>query len=267
MISTQLLERAEFIRFDLLRNHQLAEIIKKHPNARGSVRHSPAFFSENVQRAILPETLSGAFKKAGRRGPSVFFLICVFVITCGVWRVQEGYADGEEGRRPRVFSIEFRDEPLTACVARLSVISGWHIHVSGYYEDFNVTTTLKDITLEKALARILKGVDHALKWNEETRRVDLFLYAGSETDRQGAGIRAPSPSFSVRPRHVGKPGEMSRDAEYNTSNDGVVKEPDRGDRIHRPAKGLGDGAGRGTDIPLSGSDTDFIQGTQTGRYD
>lgn len=239
----------------------------KHLNAQGSVNHSPAFFSENAHHTILLKPILVAFKKAERRGLSFFFLVCVLVINSGVWKVQEGYADGEDGHRPRVFSIEFKGEPLTACLERLSIVSGYHIHVSGHYRDFNVTTKLKDVTLEKALERILKGVDNALKWNEETRRVDLFLYVRSETDHQRARLPSPSPSLSVKPRHIGKSEKMSRNPENNVSNDGVLKEPDRGDRMNSPAKGIRDGAWKETDIPLSGSDTDFIQGTQTGQYD
>lgn len=203
-------------------------------------------------------------KKTRKKNYFFFFLVCLFIINLGVNIARKGYADEEGGYRTPAFSLEFKDESITACLERLSLVSGYDIHISGDYTDFTVSMKLKDVTLEKALERILKGIDHALKWNKETRKVSLFLYNGPKMNNQRVTLPDFTPSFPVMPPPQEKPDEIQENLETDSSDDRDLTEPDSGTPDDSRENRVRDKLWKRTDLPLSGSDTDFIQGTRTG---
>lgn len=100
-----------------------------------------------------------------------------------------------------LISLEVRDETLEKTLARVSRISGYTIDLQPEWRDLSVTVSLKNLTLEQAIRKILNNrINHAIVWNDIEKNIIITGVEispgrkGASGDRQqkelsGQGIR------------------------------------------------------------------------------
>lgn len=85
-----------------------------------------------------------------------------------------------------LISLEVRDETLEKTLARVSKISGYTIYLQSEWRDLSVTVSLKNLTLEQAIRKILNNrINHAIVWNDIEKNI---IITGVETSPGRKGV-------------------------------------------------------------------------------
>jgi hypothetical protein len=173
---------------------------------------------------------------------SYFFFNQVYIGNAGV------NADKES-----VFSLELKDASFKSCLEKISKLSGYEIFVTGESIEYKISINLNNVTIEDSLTRILKGINHAMKWDDKHRKVTLFLYDRSETRNKRKKSTGLSSILSIKP----EPGLPT----LQNSNEYQSKGFDAGisNREYRRDNNV--------NLNISGANTTFVQGTPTGHFD
>ena len=158
-----------------------------------------------------------------------------------------------------VFSIEFSDESLNSCIEKIAELSGYEIFVSENYYDHKISINLKTVTIEKSLTRILKGINHAIIWDEEHRKLTIILYGIPSAHSGTKKFTGLPPMSSVKPIYTDKTGPSPNLPVFHMSNRSSSEGPDASMNSKHPF--------RDSNLNVSGTNTIFVQGTPSGHFD
>lgn len=158
----------------------------------------------------------------------------------------------------KLFTIEFNNTSFNACLEEISKQSGYEIIVIDGFMDNKINIRLKNVNIEQSLSKILRGINHAIKWDDENHQVTLFLFSNSS-----ARPIKQNPKGVTRISSTKSPNTNSIDQKTGTS---ISNEYDR-----NQAKDLIDGQSKKHPVlenkiklDVSGKDISFNQGTTTG---
>jgi hypothetical protein len=100
-------------------------------------------------------------------------------------------------------SLTVKERPLGDVLTQLSAKSQYDIEYGPEWQDFPISVRLENESLEAALNRILRELDHAIVLDESNKKISLFIYrAKTSTQRSGRdvgrspGLNAPRRSVS-----------------------------------------------------------------------
>jgi hypothetical protein len=76
-------------------------------------------------------------------------------------------------------SLQVINQPLGKVLKRLYELTGYEITVDEDWMSFPVTVKLTNLTLEQGLKRILRGLDHAMVFQNEEKKIFVHIHAQS----------------------------------------------------------------------------------------
>lgn len=158
---------------------------------------------------------------------------------------------GVEADKGPVFSLELKNASFNFCLEKISKLSGYEIFVTGESVEYKISINLKNVTIEESLTRILKGINHAVKWDDNHCKVTLFLYGIPKAHNKTKKFAGLPSILSIKP----EPGLPTLQMPNEYQSEGF--EAGRSNRDHLRDSNL--------NLNVSGANTTFIQGTPTGH--
>ena len=101
-------------------------------------------------------------------------------------------------------SIKAENKPLTQIFKELSEISGYKIQFNNQWGDVPVNLNFKNVPLDKALNRILAKLNHAVIFNEEEKKITIFILGKADSG-------GPASSYSPGSSGGNYPGDSGRE--------------------------------------------------------
>ena len=176
------------------------------------------------------------------------FLLLYLFFSCFFFnRFHIGSASVKAGNDP-VFSLGLRDAALNSCLERISILSEYKIFVTGQDRDYRISIDLKNVTIEKALPRILKGINHTMEWDTQHRKVTLSLYGRQKINYKTKKKSGVSPLLHLKTRIK----EAGPNPNLSGSSGAGIKRRDYSRKSN-------------VNLNVSGVNTTFVQGTPTGH--
>lgn len=92
--------------------------------------------------------------------------------------------ESEEG----VFSIRAANEPLREVLKKISKASGYEIRFNTQFADDRVSIQLDNVTLNEAIARVLKAYNHLSLWDDTNKEIKLLIFKNDSPPVRISGI-------------------------------------------------------------------------------
>jgi len=89
------------------------------------------------------------------------------------------------------FSVQVENQPLGKVLELLDELTGYEITLHEDWMSFPVTAKLTNLTLEQGLERVLRGLDHAVVFQDAEKKIFIHIYSPSPI------IRDQEVSFSL----------------------------------------------------------------------
>lgn len=78
------------------------------------------------------------------------------------------------------FSIELLNQTLQSVVKELSIISGYRIELHTDLKSEQISAKLENVILPEAIGRILRDFNHFEVWDDENKKLILFVFKGKK---------------------------------------------------------------------------------------
>jgi hypothetical protein len=194
-------------------------------------------------------------------------LICLGTVALTGPALTSSAGEATDAEGGPVISLDVKEKPLDKVLEIVSEASGYEIILEGAWEDLTVSVKLEKASLEETLRRALRNVNHTAVWDEEEKRISLFVFAeGGEPDRKQV---RKQPAGKVRPPWPSS-GRKREGRSVNANQPG-----DSGSRVLRPKIRPGSRPnifdsnagnfeqGQIPEITVSGEGAAFLQGSPT----
>jgi type II secretory pathway component GspD/PulD (secretin) len=159
-------------------------------------------------------------------------------------------------------SLNAKNETLTNVLEKISQISGYEIEFDQEWGNHPVNTQFENESLEDALSRVLVNLNHALIWNDNEKKISIFINGETGARRSKlspsvSGSSSVSRGIEVQRRPIAE----SSDRVPSRSSDGV-RDSSAPTSVRKSREQVPQPEG---DLPvsLSGNKTRFEQGTST----
>lgn len=181
------------------------------------------------------------------RMPFLFLIVCAFVahamifhsnVFCSNWSVS--------------VSLNAKEKKLDDVLAQLAAESGYNIVYNQEWGDYPISIQLESESLEGALNRILKTLDHAIVLDESNKKIVLYIYGSKASGDQSGTGRSSASTVSRRAPAAVTSGGTHRPKQGNMQSD-----------VRRPAVGSRQEPVPAPGFSMSGGDTRFDQTSST----
>ncbi len=151
-----------------------------------------------------------------------------------------------------VFSLNAKEEPLRNVLDKISKASGYEITLNEESGDQPVSVTLKNVTLDEALKRVLQDLNYIAIWNEEDKKISLTIY----------DLGGPKKNIKTRPEIFrDKPNSRAlRFLPSGTKKESGDARPDTSVSVTNKKRSKQD---RDFNVSITGKNTNFVQGSKT----
>ena len=78
------------------------------------------------------------------------------------------------GHAPLI-SLEAKDESLKAVLEKIAKHTGYRIYLNEEWEIRPISIKLHNETLRGSISRLLRGLNHAITWDESKKTISLFI--------------------------------------------------------------------------------------------
>ena len=110
-----------------------------------------------------------------------------------------------------IFSLKFENKPLMAVIDTISEITGSEILVNEGWEKLPVTVTLNQVTLHRALRRIIGKFDHAIIYNAGNNKIYITIFGDSKSNMVNTDVIDLSDIEVIPPDEEGDKGVTERE--------------------------------------------------------
>jgi hypothetical protein len=93
-----------------------------------------------------------------------------------------------------LISLTVHNEPLGEVLADITRATGYRFNLNREWQDYPVSATIDNLTLEQGLKRLLRSLNHTIIW-EADKRVTIMVFGKVDPLRKNSGI-----SFAAPPR-------------------------------------------------------------------
>lgn len=148
-------------------------------------------------------------------------------------------------------SLDISNETLTDVLHRVSKVFRFDIRIKGEWNNRRISARFANASLPDILNRLFQGINHVEIWDWQNRRVTLTVYEtkgswGDITIAERPGPAEEGVRTIIIPPENPAPKNMANESEQEGPN---MAEP------------VGDISGNS--VLVTGTDTDFVQGTKT----
>ena len=78
------------------------------------------------------------------------------------------------GHAPLI-SLEAKNESLKGVLKKIAKHSGYRIYLNEEWENRPISIKLHNETLRRSISRLLRGLNHAITWDESKKTLSLFI--------------------------------------------------------------------------------------------
>jgi type II secretory pathway component GspD/PulD (secretin) len=140
-----------------------------------------------------------------------------------------GASGADSDQKSQSVTIKAVDEPLTQVLERISDASGYKIVVDEKWGKVRVSLSFENESLDNALNRVLANLNHAVVWNEQERKISIFISGKTDSGKSKS-------SYSSEATREGYPSvetEYDRDSSVSNEKPPSYAPYDRSQRIKR----------------------------------
>ncbi len=135
---------------------------------------------------------------------TISWVLCVIAATTGIFISPVFCSD-------LTVSLTVKEKPLGDVLTQLSAKSEYDIEYDSKWQDFPISVRLENESLEAALNRILRELDHAIVLDESNKKISIYLYSAKTSKQHSARGAGRSPGLNAPRRSVsGEAGGRTR---------------------------------------------------------
>jgi hypothetical protein len=96
-----------------------------------------------------------------------------------------------------VFSLDFKDKPLSQVLNQISKLTGAKFLVNKEYAELKVSGSLRDVTVTKGLSEIMADLNHTIIY-EPDHTISLVIYGKKQVSGPGDSGPLPPPNYPMQ---------------------------------------------------------------------
>ena len=105
----------------------------------------------------------------------IALIILLFLTTLFLFLPISSLAANETDAGDELISLTVKDEPLGEVLYKVSMATGYDIHLDNKWQDYRVTAALEEVSLHKGLKRILRNLNSAIIY-VSSKKIKIIIY-------------------------------------------------------------------------------------------
>ena len=113
----------------------------------------------------------------------IALIILLFLATLSLFLPVSSSAASEIDSGEKLISLTVKDEPLGDVLYKVSMATGYDISLDDKWQNYRVTASLEEVSLQKGLKRILKNLNSAIIY-VSSKKIKIIIF--DKTASEGA---------------------------------------------------------------------------------
>lgn len=152
----------------------------------------------------------------------IALIILLFHATLYLFLPISSSVAGEINAGDELISLTVKDEPLGDVLYKVAMATGYNISLDNKWQNHRVTASFKEVSLNKGLSRILKGLNSAIIY-VSNKKIKIIIYDKSASEN--ASYTSPAEKSLDRESVTQRPPFLPRNERYPLpTSQGIGKE-------------------------------------------